>query len=247
MLKLMKYEFRKTMFSKTILLVITAVAELAYLAGVFLKWENGMGLGIGGLALCGIIGIFYIGVESLIVFQRDLNTKQSYMLFLTPRNSYQILGAKILENGISIFITGAFFAVLAVVDFSIGILYIGGLKEFLDVVAQAARYISIEIQIEPGQMLLFFVSMLTSWLMMIVIGNLAIVLSATVFAGRKFSGIVSFLLYMVITWGAGRVLDLISAPLSGDMVYVFVIAGALVILTAMYLLTGWIMERKLSV
>ena len=96
-------------------------------------------------------------------------------------------------------------------------------------------------------MLLFFVSMLTSWLMMIVIGNLAIVLSATVFAGKKFSGIVSFLLYMVITWGAANVLSLISEPLSGDMVYVFVIAGALVILTAMYLLTGWIMERKLSV
>ena len=247
MLKLMKYEFRKTMFSKLILLVITAVAELAYLAGVFLKWDNGMGIGVGGLALCGIIGIFYIGVESLIVFQRDLNTKQSYMLFLTPRTSYQILGAKILENGISIFLTGAFFAALAAIDFTIGILYIGGLKEFLDILAQAARYISVEIQIEPGQALLFFASILTSWLMMIVIGNLAIVLSATVFAGKKFSGIVSFLLYMVITWASGKVLDLISGPVSGDMVYVFVIMGALVILALMYLLTGWIMERKLSV
>ncbi len=29
MLKLMKYEFRKTMFSKMILLVVTAIAELA--------------------------------------------------------------------------------------------------------------------------------------------------------------------------------------------------------------------------
>ena len=31
MLKLMKYEFRKTAFSKLILLVITAVVEIAFL------------------------------------------------------------------------------------------------------------------------------------------------------------------------------------------------------------------------
>lgn len=37
MLKLMKYELRKTAFSKLVLLVITAVAEIAFLIGVFRK------------------------------------------------------------------------------------------------------------------------------------------------------------------------------------------------------------------
>ena len=37
MLKLMKYELRKTAFSKLVLLVITAVAEIAFLIGVFWK------------------------------------------------------------------------------------------------------------------------------------------------------------------------------------------------------------------
>lgn len=35
MLKLMKYEFKKTMFSKLILLVVTVLAEAAFLVGVF--------------------------------------------------------------------------------------------------------------------------------------------------------------------------------------------------------------------
>lgn len=35
MLKLMKYEFRKTAFSKLILLCITMVVEIVYLLGVF--------------------------------------------------------------------------------------------------------------------------------------------------------------------------------------------------------------------
>ena len=128
MLKLMKYEVRKTMFSKVIILIITALAEIAYLIGVFAKKEDIMAWGIMGLTMCALIGIFYIGIESLIVFHRDLNTKQSYMLFLTPNSSYRILGAKVLENGIAIFVAGAFFALLAALDITIGILYIGGLK-----------------------------------------------------------------------------------------------------------------------
>ncbi len=106
MLKLMKYEFRKTMFSKTILLVITAILEVLFLAGIFLDWDEGIGWGVIGLVLCACIGIAYIGLESLIVFQRDLNTKQSYMLFLTPNNCFQILGAKVIENGLSLLLAG---------------------------------------------------------------------------------------------------------------------------------------------
>ena len=129
MLKLMKYELRKTAFSKLVLLVITAVAELAFLLGVFLKKDNLLAIGIVFLFMCAVFGVIYIGIESVNVLYRDLNTKQSYMLFLTPKSSYEILGAKILENGISIVMAGVFFALLAVLDVTVATLYIGGLKE----------------------------------------------------------------------------------------------------------------------
>lgn len=116
MLKLMKYEFRKTAFSKLILLSITLLSEIVYLLGIFLKKDVFLSSGIMFLVLCATMGILYIGLESVTVLHRDLNTKQSYMLFLTPKSSYQILGAKILENGISILITGAFFAALAAIS-----------------------------------------------------------------------------------------------------------------------------------
>lgn len=91
MLKLMKYELRKTAFSKLVLLVITAVAEIAFLIGVFWKKDNILAMGIIFLVMCTIFGVIYIGIESVNVLHRDLNTKQSYMLFLTPKSSYQIL------------------------------------------------------------------------------------------------------------------------------------------------------------
>lgn len=247
MLKLMKYEFRKTMFSKTVLLVITALLEIAYLIGVFFKQDRWLAVGMTGLFMCAMIGIFYIGIDSLIVFHRDLNTKQSYMLFLTPKNSYQVLGAKVLENGISIFLAGAFFAVLAAIDVSIGILYIGGVKEFLDLLEQLMLSIKVEINLTPQEILMPFFAALASWLMMVVMGYLAIVLSATVLAGKKFSGFVSFIIFLVLGYVSGKAMDMLPV-LSNHVAEFWMIIGAtFVIVVIMYSVTGWIMERKLSV
>lgn len=59
----MKYEFRKSASSKLILLVLTAVFELAFLGGVFFKGYNLMGTGMMFLILCAFFGVFYIGLE----------------------------------------------------------------------------------------------------------------------------------------------------------------------------------------
>lgn len=247
MLKLMKYEFRKTMFSKMVILLVTAVAELVFLGGVFLKSDKGLAWGSVGLSLCIVVGIFYIGIESLLVFHKDLNTKQSYMLFLTPRSSYQILGAKVMENGLSIFLAGAFFAALAAIDASIAILYIGGLKEFLDLLHDMSVQFSVNINITPGSALLGFATVLASWLMMIVAGYLAIILAATVLAGKKISGFASFVIYIVISLVAGKILDLVPAFDNENLTLATIIGGTFVLIAAMYAVSGWIMERKLSV
>lgn len=68
MLKLMKYEFRKTAFSKLILLVITAVVEIAFLLGVFLEKGNLLAIGVALFSMCAVVGVFYIGLESVIDF-----------------------------------------------------------------------------------------------------------------------------------------------------------------------------------
>lgn len=247
MSRLMKYELRKTMFSKLVLLAVVAAAELIYLAGVFLKWDDGLAWGTLGLAFSAVIGIFYIGIESLLILHKDLNTKQSYMLFLTPQNSYQVLGAKVLENGISIFLTGAFFAVLTAVDVSIGILYIGGLEEFLDLLQELAISLHIEIASYTDAILMTFFATLASWLLMIVTGYLAIILSATVLAGKKLSGLVSFLLYVGLVWVSGAVMNLIPEMDNLNLHAGLVLGVSFVLIAIMYLISGWIMERKLSV
>lgn len=217
MLKLMKYELRKTAFSKLVLLVITAVAEIAFLIGVFWKKDNILAMGIIFLVMCTIFGVIYIGIESVNVLHRDLNTKQSYMLFLTPKSSYQILGAKILENGISIIMAGAFFAALAAIDVTVATLYIGGLKEMINLVSSFMEV------------------------------NWSVILSASVLASKKGSGIAGFLIFLVISSVIGKLLDLIPVLKSMELTFVLYIAASFAIAAVLYVISGWIMEKKLSV
>ena len=73
MLKLMKYEFRKSASSKLILLVLTAVFELAFLGGVFFKGYNLMGTGMMFLILCAFFGVFYIGPFAFSLLKKNFH------------------------------------------------------------------------------------------------------------------------------------------------------------------------------
>lgn len=240
--KLMKYEFRKTRLSKLIILGITLAAEAAALAGIFLKWDWGLWMGVGILLFCAIVGTAYIGIESLMVFSRDLNSKQSYMLFLTPKNCFQILGAKVLENFISIFGAGAFFAALGFLDLTVWGTANYELKQFLESIT-----IDIGAPLTPQTAALVFFSVLAGWLMVVTTGFLAIVLSATVLAGKRLSGLVSFVIFLLIDTGLGKLLDFLPVVESEEGFNLLLIPAALALSAGMYLLTGWIMERKLSV
>ncbi len=246
MLKLMKYEFRKTAFSKLVLLAITAVMEIVFLIGVFGKKDNLLAMGIVFLSLCAIIGVVYIGLESVNVLHRDLNTKQSYMLFLTPKNSYQILGAKILENGISIVLTGAFFAVLAAIDLTVATLYIGGVKELFDLVSSFME-VNWSVDFTQTEAVLFFFGLLASWIVYIVNADLAVILSSSVLAGKKGSKVAAFIIFMILSMILGTVLDHIPVLKSAELTFTLYIAVTFAIAAVLYLISGWIMEKKLSV
>ena len=251
MLKLMKYELHKTFFSKIVLLVITAIAEVVFLAGVFLKSDSALAWGTVGLVLCGAVGIIVIGLESLVIFHRDLNTKQSYMLFLTPRSSYEILLAKLLENAISIFAAGLFFILVTAVDVSVAVLYIGGLEAFLDMIQSLAlTFADIQVDWEEyaREAAVGFVTLLASWVAVLAMGNLAIVLSSSILNGKKFHGFISFALFLAVSW-IFSALEGAVIPQGLDLYveYGLRIVYALAVTGILYAVTGWFMEKKLSV
>ena len=250
---LMKYEFRKTMFPKLVLFGITAVMELLFLFGMYVKknsndvFDNGyVSGGILGLVLVASFGIMFIGLYSLMVLHNDLGTKQGYMLFMTPNNSYKILGAKVMENALSMAVVGAFFGVLATIDLDLILKASGESKSIMDMIQMMLRTMEIDIQLKREYFWAFLLVVIVTWLEFIMTAGLALVLSHTFLSGKKLSLLVSVVLFFLLSWGTSWVRTFI--PSQSDMQSNFLIGAAvsLAFTVVFYLISGWMMEKKLS-
>ena len=248
MFKLMKYEIRKTWITKLILLGITAAAEIAYLISLYTENDGGVAASIGILTLLAIFGVLFIGLQSVITLHRDMNTKQGYMLFMTPNSCYKILGAKVLENGLSIFIAGAFYFALGALDISLLFAKEGQLNQIWQMLQDVVRTFNEEIPLNADGLAAFTFLLLTEWVSTVAAAYLADVISAALLNGKSFNGVVSFILFLVLNWGFGWV-ERIAVRNVPDIVTSMLLNGGIALAAAavMYVATAQIMEKKLSV
>ncbi len=251
MLKLMKYELRKTWFTKVILLVITAVAEAAFLAGLYGNGDEVMLIGVFLLMFLAMGGVMVMGLESVITLHRDMNTKQSYMLFMTPNSSYKILGAKVLECGISILLIGAFFFGLGALDVTLLFAKMGELNQLWEMVQTMLNSITINgrvLEVDLVHFAALMFNMLSAWIVMITTAYLADVISSALLNGQKFNGVISFVLFLVLNWGITELTRTVTGGIASQMTAMLV-SGLidLGLAAVMYYATALIMDRYLSV
>ncbi len=245
---LMKYEFRKTLAVKLMLLGATALAELLFLFGLWTDKNNPLTVGILLLSMLAFGGIMVIGLASVVTLHRDMNTRQSYMLFMTPNSCYRILGAKVLENGLSILLTGAFFFALAALDITLLFAREGMLADLWETFTSFLSRIDERITLDAPTLMTLTANVLSGWICTVTAACLADVISTALLNGRRFNGLVSFLGFVVLMWLVGWVQIRATAGISSIRT-VFLVDTALAFLfaAAMYVGTAQIMERKLSV
>ena len=92
--KLMKYEWKKQRTSRMIVMVALAVCVLTFFGGMLVEKDALMGISATLLLVGSFFVVFYMGIESILILNRDLKTKQSYMIWMTPKSVWEILGAK---------------------------------------------------------------------------------------------------------------------------------------------------------
>ena len=247
MSKLFKYEFRKSLFSKLIFVGITGVMEIVYLIGLFRDLEDMMVIGMLGLFFTALAGISFIGIESILILYRDLTTKQSYMLFMTPNNSYKILGSKALENAFSVLLSGVFFGGMAALDFFLLGRKNIQIKDILDILTSMLKEVDPRLQISATALAALLLMILCSWVLQITTGYLAVVLACTFLSGKKGAAVISFVFYIAISMLTGWISKKIPGPKEAIPLLIFEACIFLAWSIVMYFITAWIMDKKLSV
>lgn len=250
--KLIKYELKKQMLSKIVVGVLAAICEAIFFVGLIIDKEEWAGVGLGVLFILGFASLFYFSFETIITYSNDLKTKQSYMLFLIPRNMYQVVGAKMITTLLQILLFGAAFMAIIIGDvFAVCARY-GEIKDLIEVLKMMFEEIA-GFNVNMEEVIFVICTLLVVWIEFILMCMLAITLSTTLFANKRYKGVISFGIYIVFELLLAKVADLVTkGTMSGEnlevnaMAWIFIGVYA-VAMVLCYFGTTWLLDKKISV
>ena len=244
MMKLLKYELRKTLFYKLILLLITAAAQLLFLYGIFRDKTDAYAIGASLLFLIAVTGTIFIGIMSLATLHRDMNSKQGYMLFMTPNSCYRILGGKVIECGLSLMITGLFFFILGMLDISL-LLKHDEMGTVMDIFQEFLKSAGISFSLR--EIAAFVFAALCSWLCTVMTACLADVLSSSLLYGKKGNWVLSVAFFFILTILINLTRRLLPENMAPFPFFLLTGALSLAFSAVMYFVSARLMEKYLSV
>ena len=209
MLKLVKYEYRRNITGILVVLAAILGLECYFLGAAY--WDSIDHVMVAGSLLMMVAGISVAMVllYSVSLYSKELNAKTSYLTFMTPNSTGKILGAKLLAT----LLLGAAYAVLlgafAVWDFDI-LRRLFPQIEFIQVMLDS---VLTQMHTNLSSVLITVASLafdfLVNFFTTVVVAYLAITLSATVLQNKKFKGLLSFLLFVLIMVALGWLLNLL--------------------------------------
>lgn len=250
--KIIKYEWQKQRTSRMIILFTILAGLIAMVAFNFDAIANNsmlVGTTILLLMATSFLVIFYTGIECLVIFNKDLRTKQSHMLWMVPKSTYEILGGKF----IAAFLQMLFVFTCVVFSGCICILFIffindGSIQGLLQAVQDLGKAI-FRLNIDWRFFTDFFILIFLGWTEIIMIGFLSIIISRTLFLNSKFSGLLSIILFFVILNIVEQCYELVNRTLGSsgfqfrftDLIFYAVVSVIL------FLISGALADKKLSV
>ena len=257
MLKLVKYEFRKSLTSLMTLLGLTAGLEAYFLTALFLDKENHLLIAMLLMMLCAYAVAVYVFVRGVTSYSGELKSRSAYLIFMTPNSTRKIMGSKFLYTFVNGLLFTALYGALGLLDLNLGLHRYNEYEAFWG----AARNILQAYGVHVDQIIL-------GLLAVIALAYLAITLSHTLLRDRKGRGLVAVLIFFLLNWLVSWVSGLFPSALDllvvydGEMTEVTgqVIATSREILMSMlpaalislgvillsWLGCAWMLERKVS-
>ena len=235
--RLIKYELKKQQTSRNIILALLLVFLLAVVVGTFTENGNTVGISVMLEMFVGMFVFFYMGIESLLILNCDLKTKQSHMLWMVPMQSWKILGAKYIAAILQIFFISAAYVLAAIAC-------------ILSLIAKMDAWEELFKGLRIGAEWLFQGNM--DWITLMAIGFLAVIVSRTVLINSRFAGIVSFILFFVINGIVEYIYNLFAkyglmGIHSGLYIGIGECAFYIVACIILFVISSVLAEKKLSV
>lgn len=206
MLKLMKYEFRKGLAMKGVILGVIAALAILFTVSYSLesiRSSSFMTMGVVFTVIAVVFAYIYVAFENVFSLSQEIDSNKGYMLFMTPSSSYKIIAAKMLTGLIQMLVLVVVFLALAYyLVLVMNIVDGNNLSEVLPFVI--VRKLLID---DPHIYFLrvaFYIGV--SWtfgvLFMMLAGSLSVILTSFLKLGnRVLNALVTFVMFLIIKFG----------------------------------------------
>ena len=252
--KLIKYEWKKQRTSRMVIFAMLAVGILAFIWGMIFDDENVNAAGIIVVLMFSMsfLVLLYTGIESILVLNRDLRTKQSYMLWMVPKSIWEILGSKFISAILQMFVVFASFVAAGCICLGVAVVRYGGIRAIFEGVQMFMQKV-LETHVAWGDVIVFAFLFFIAWAEVIFIGFLAVIMARTVLLRSRFAGLVAVILFFVLNYAVEKGLSLLHCiPAFAD---VRILAGwnpldivyYVLVCLVMFGVSGWVADKKLSV
>ena len=220
MLKLMKYEFRKTRTVLVVLLIAFAALQLGFVAGIRADRPR-LYIPASMLTAFLVYGAYvYILLSGIVSYSRELRDRTGYLVFLVPVHPFGVVLSKLLFTLLAAVAATAVFGAGAYLDYV-------GLFRRLSIDPALLQKIDLSMflpmvgeSLPLGQIAMMALTVLATLLIRLMTtactAFLAITLSATLMQNRKgfLRGLLSFLFFFLLVWGAQALEDALLGPLT---------------------------------
>ena len=189
MLKLTKYELRKNLLGIGIVAGIICVLQALFMFFCLTENLNYTSLFGGLLIIAASVSYFIVFIFGVVTYNRELSSKSSYLIFMTPNSSLSIITSKLLYTliigALDIFMMAGVFGDLA-----------DTLKNFSELLkVMGFDVVNIIINIVAG-----IISFLIAFFFLISLAYFAITLSSTALQNKKIKGFISVVLFCILAY-----------------------------------------------
>lgn len=250
MVKLLKYEMRKQQTSRMVIGTILLVCVLGFALGMLLGREKLAAVSLAVMMVATFFVVFYVGIESILVLNRDLKTKQSYMLWMVPKSIWEILGSKFLAAILQMLIVFVMYVAAGIICVLVTLQYTGHLSDLFKMIRQVGEFY-IDGGISIPSVIWGFAEIFLGWTEVIMAGFVGVILSRTLLLNAKYSGFLAVVVFFAIIIAVEKIYDLIcpaicfnigASGFNPGFVLYYLIVGFI-----LFGVSGWMAEKKLSV
>ena len=212
--KLMKYEFRKNRGLLLIFGIGLVGIELFYLYALFLAKdmaEQKTAMGVSLLFVYSIVCFFTVFLLTVLNYSRELGSKSSYLIFMTPNSSYAIILSKMLYSLILGIVTAALLLILGIIDYNLLHTKFPDLETFRELLSVFLENANIPVHEILMNVIAGIISFLASFFASVSVCYLAITLGATFLYnfGPKLKGFLCFLLVLALLIASSKISSLL--------------------------------------